>query len=378
MQTPVFLDYHSTSPCLPSVISAMLPYFAGADFGNPAGRNGHHARAAAALQQSVTHIAQLIGAHPAEITLTSGATEANNLALAGMAGAAVDTARNEILISAMEHDSLWQTAAMLEKRGYKLRLIPVTSEGFVMPETVAAMVSDKTLLVSVMLANHEIGTVQDIAAMTPIVRKAGAAFHTDATQAAGRMTLDVKALGVDMLSFSAHKLGGPQGIGALYVRAQSAFPLMPQSFGGGQQRLRAGTVPLALAVGFGQACRDAARDMHVQQQHRQDCAALFLETLKADGVAFHLNGAAENRLAGSLNLYLPDVRAVDLLWEMSSSVTLSSGAACAAGKPSRTLSAIGCTDVRIDGSIRLCFGCENTPAEAVFAAHAITEALQKI
>lgn len=361
--TPVFLDHHATMPCDPSVIAAMQPYFAKACSG---------AAAKKAFAGALQNISAVIGAMPHDITITSGATEANNIAILGTAAAAGD-ARREILVSAIEHDSVVEPAKSLAAQGYVLKTIPVDADGFVSPDAVAKMLSDKTLLISVMLANHEIGTLQKLGEIAVLAKNSGVLCHTDATQAVGKIPVDVKALGVDMLSFSVHKLGGPQGIGALYMRQTPPLPLTRIIHGGQQQKMRAGTVPLALAVGFGKACEVAAVDMDAHAQIRRACATVFLETLHDAGVPYHLNGSPENRLAGSLNIRIKDVSADDLVLSLSSDVIFSTGAACQNGAPSRVLSALGMDAVEIAQSIRICFAGYNTPAQASFAAQKIAD-----
>lgn len=361
--TPVFLDHHATMPCDPSVIAAMQPYFAKACSG---------AAAKKAFAGALQNISALIGAMPHDITITSGATEANNIAIGG-AAAAAGNVRREVLISAIEHDSVFEPAKALAAQGYVVKTIPVDADGFVSPDAVAGMLSDQTLLVSVMLANHEIGTIQKVNDIAAMAKSVGALSHTDATQAVGKIPVNVKDLGVDMLSFSAHKLGGPQGIGALYMRQTPPLPLARIIHGGQQQKMRAGTIPLALAVGFGKACAVAAKNMDAHAQTRRECAKVFLQTLQDAGITYHLNGSPENRLAGSLNIRIKDVSADDLVLSLSPDVIFSTGAACQNGAPSRVLAALGMDVVDIAQSIRICFAGYNTPAQASFAAQKIAD-----
>jgi len=375
IKKPVYLDYHATSPCHPAVIAAMLPYFSAEKFGNPAAKASLQGRrAAASLQDALQRIAALIGGAAEDITLTSGATEANNLALLGAASQA-DAGRREILISAIEHDSIVKSAQELQKRGFVLRTIPVTAQGFVDMDAARAMITDQTFLVSVMLANHEIGTIQPLADIVQMAHAAGALCHTDATQAAGKMNIDVAQLGVDMLSFSGHKLSGPVGIGALYVRPVPAPAIRRVVFGGRQQKLRAGTVPLALAVGLATACDRAAMHMDTNAAHKSNLAEIFLQILSHEGIAYTLNGAAENRLPGSLNICLPGINAVDVLLDLAEEIGLSAGAACTAenGKPSAVLQAIGLSDEDIAQTLRICMGTETTEPEAQYAARTLAQ-----
>lgn len=375
MKKPVYLDYHATSPCHPDVIAAMLPYFSAEKFGNPAAKASLQGRrAAASLQDALQKIGNLVGVAAEDITLTSGATEANNLVLLGAASKA-PAEKREILISAIEHDSIVKSAQELEKRGFVLRYMPVTKAGFVDVDAARAMISDKTFLVSVMLANHEIGTVQPVADIAQWAHAAGALCHTDATQAAGKIAIDAAQLGVDMLSFSSHKLSGPVGIGALYVRPSPPVAIRRVVFGGRQQKLRAGTVPLALAVGFATACDIAGEHMAAYTTHKSALAQAFLQVLAREGISYTLNGAAENRLAGSLNICLSGINAVDVLLDLAEEIGFSAGAACTAenGKPSAVLQAIGLSDEDIAQSLRICMGAETTLAEAQYAANTLAQ-----
>lgn len=368
MKKPVYLDYHATTPCDPAVITEMMPYFGMDKFGNPDARTHLHGRnAAETLRRAKADIAALIGAEADHITLTSGATEANNIVLQGVARAAKNS-RNEILVSAIEHDSIFN--AKID--GVEIKKIPVTSDGFVDPEAVKKMISDKTLLVSVMAANHEIGTIQPTGEIAPIARSAGALFHTDATQTAGKISLDMNA---DFVTFSAHKIYGPVGIGALYAGPQAQPKISPLFFGGQQQKLRSGTLPLALAVGFAAACRISRQQMPEEQARLKKFGDLFLAGISG----LKINGALSPRLPGSFNLCLPGVNAEQFLLDISPELSMATGSACASSsrKPSHVLQAIGLSDEGIFASIRLSFGRCTTEEEVVFAAKAIQKAVGK-
>ncbi len=328
---PVYLDYHATTPCDPAVVEAMLPYFS-AEFGNEGSRNETGRRAARVLAAAKKDIAALIGAAPESLILTSGATEANNMALRGIAMAA--GGRNEILIGALEHDSVRGTAETLSREGFKVGIIPATAAGFIEPEAVAERVSGKTLLVSVMAASHELGTIQPVADICRISHEAGALFHCDATQAAGKIPLNVAAMDIDLLSFSAHKLYGPQGIGALYARTTPPVKLTPLMCGGSQQRgLRPGTIPLAPAAGFGTACRIAADRMEADRQHLQFLSELLLKKLRAGMPGMEVNGGLTPRLPGSLNIRIPGACAEDILLDLANDLCLSTGRGLRIGPP---------------------------------------------
>jgi cysteine desulfurase len=352
-RTPVYLDYHATTPCDPAVVDAMIPYFGAEKFGNANARtHAHGRRAAEALAQAKAEIAALVNTTPETLTLTSGATEANLMALS-----ATQTSRTEILVGALEHPSVFDAAL---QSGLSVKNIPATPDGFIMPDALRALISNQTRLVSVMLANHEIGTIQPVAALAEIAREAGALFHCDATQAVGKIPVDVLALGVDFLSFSAHKLYGPQGIGALYARSGSLQ--------------RPGTVPLALAVGMAAACRIAGEKMQGEAQRLQGLTDIFLQMLQSNLPQIQVNGALSPRLPGSLNLRLPGINAEDLLLDLADDLYLSTGAACASKtrQPSPVLKAIGLSDTEISNSIRLSLGRMTTHEDVLFAAERIT------
>ncbi len=354
LNTPVYFDCHATTPCDPAVIEAMIPYFGIEKFGNANARthaNGRHA--AKALAQASAEIAALINATPESLTLTSGATEANRLALATTL-----SPRTEILISAIEHPSVFEAA---RQSGLLVKIIPATPEGFITPDALRAAISDKTRLVSVMFANHEIGTIQPVAELAAIAHEAGALFHCDATQAVGKIPVDVKALGVDFLSFSAHKIYGPQGIGALYARSGTVQ--------------RSGTVPLALSVGMAASCRIAAELMQSEAERLRGLMDFFLQTLQAGLPGIQVNGALSSRLPGSLNLRLPGLNAEDVLLDLADELCLSTGAACVSKtrQPSPVLKAIGLSDIDIASSIRLSPGRMTTREDMAYAAEKLLE-----
>lgn len=377
MKKPVYLDYHSTTPCDPRVIEAMVPYFGG-KFGNPGATSHAHGRAAAkALEEAKEGAAALIGAHGESLTITSGATEANNLALMGMAEVATD--RREIVITAIEHNCVSNTAAHLAKKGFTVKTVPVNRDGFVEPAELKKHVNEKTLLVSVITASHELGTLQPLRDCSDAAHAAGAVFHTDAVQAAGKIPLDVEALGVDMLSYAPHKFYGPLGVGALYVRQRPPVAIDRITFGGAQQRLRAGTVPLPLVAGFAEACRVALEGMEQNARRANALTAGFLKQLQ-DGIPGLAVNGGMLRLPGLLNIRLPGVEAQDIMLELADDLCMSTGAACAsaARKPSPVLKAIGLSDMDVNCSLRLSLGRQTTEEELSFAAERLSEGVRKL
>lgn len=371
---PIYLDAASTTPCAPEVVAAMAPCWQ-EGFGNAAAQGTEGRRAAAAVRTAKENIAALIGAGAEGITLTSGASEANALAILGAAAAAHGGARREILVSAIEHDSISALAPQLAVMGFDVKTIPVDAKGTVTPATLQSMLSPQVFLVSVIAAGHETGVLQDIPALCAAAQAAGALFHTDAVQAAGKVPLQAAAWGVDMMSLCAHKIYGPQGIGALYVRPSPPLKIMPLWGGGGAQALRGGTLPLALAAGFGAACRLAAEEMQNRRDNAQACRAAFLDVLARSGADFEVNeGALGMQLPHILSLHLRGIDAADMMMALTGQVSFSTAAACrsASGKTSAVLAAMGQDAVRAAQSIRLSFGAEVTPESAAAAAGYIT------
>ena len=376
IRTPVYLDHHSTTPCAPEVLEAMLPCLQG-EFGNPSAISHARGRAAAKrVEDAKTQIATLVGSAPEAVVFTAGASEANNLALAGLARQAPG-GRDEVLISAIEHPSVRAAAGRLAGSGFRVAELPVTAEGFVDPDLVRARVSQRTLLVSVMAANHEIGTLQPVAEIAAAAHAAGALFHTDATQAVGKVAINVERAGIDLLSLSGHKFYGPPGIGALLVRQKPPLALDPLILGGGQQGgLRSGTVPLALAVGLGAACKLAGLRMSADAERLTS----LLDALRAGIPGLRVNGSLTRRLPGSLNLCFPGVPAADLLLDLADDLCLATGSACASGSngPSPVLKAIGLADEDCAASVRISLGRASTAAEVDFAAQCLIAALRRI
>jgi cysteine desulfurase len=372
LQLPVYLDHHATTPVDPRVLDAMLPYFA-ERFGNP--HSAQHAygwAAEQAVDAARAQVAALIGALPEAIVFTSGATEANNLAIHGVVRA---RDRRHVVTCVSEHLCVLQTCRALRREGFEVTELPVAPDGLIDLDALRSALRPDTALVSIMAANHETGVLQPLARIGMLCRERGVFLHTDAAQAAGQVSLDVTALGVDLMSLSAHKLNGPKGIGALYVR--SGVRLVPLFAGGGQERgLRPGTLPTALCVGFGEACALTRAELHVEAARVRALRDRLYDGLRQALPEIRLNGAAEPRLPNNLNLCLPGVDAEDLLAELPE-LALATGAACASAtqEPSPVLRALGLSDEDIQGSIRIGLGRTTTAIEIEFAIERIVAAI---
>ena len=369
---PIYLDNQATTPCDPRVVAAMLPYFSEA-FGNP--HSVEHAlgrEAEAAVARARAEVAALIGATPREIVFTSGATESNNLAIKGAArfAARMGNPRRRLITLATEHKCVLQATADLAEEGFEPVFLPVRPDGRLDPEALRMALATPTLLVSVMAANNETGVLQDIAALAALAHQAGALFHTDAAQAVGKIPIDVTAQGIDLLSISGHKLYGPKGVGALYVRHRPRVRLAPLISGGGQERgLRSGTLPAPLIVGFGAACRIAGAEMAAEAERLAGLRERLLARLGDAIPGISVNGSREHRLAGNLNLAFPAARAETLLADLPD-LCLSTGSACssAAVEPSYVLGAMGVPAEVAARSLRIGIGRFTSAAEIDLAA----------
>lgn len=374
MKCPVYLDYQASTPPDPRVIAAMRPWLEDG-FGNPHSEHAHGWKAAQAIEEAASAVATLIGAAPGEIVFTSGASEANNLALQGIARSARRRG-DHIVICATEHKCVLATAAWLKRQGFRTDTIPVGRDGLIDLHALARALGPDTALVSVMTANNEIGVIQPVAEIGAICYERGIPFHTDAAQAAGKIPINVHTQHIGMLSLSGHKMYGPKGIGALYVARPLAAILEPLIVGGAQQGgLRAGTVPAFLCAGLGAACRIADQQMEEDHAHCDGLRAAFLEILRARLPDIVINGHPARRLPGNLNLRFPGVAADSLLTALHGQVSASSGSACNAGliEPSYVLRALGLNDDEVNSSVRFGFGRFTTIKEILFAAEVITD-----
>ena len=371
---PIYLDYQATTPCDPRVVEAMLPFFT-ERFGNPhSAQHGYGGQAEAAVETARAQIAALIGAEPREIVFTSGATEANNLAIKGVARFHRER-RGHLVSCTTEHKCVLEAVRRLEREGTRVTRLAVGADGLVDLAELEAALTEETALVTIMAVNNEIGVIQPLAEIGAICRAAGALFHSDCAQAVGKMPLDVNAMNIDLMSISGHKMYGPKGIGALYVRRRPRVRLVPLIDGGGQERgNRSGTLPTPLCVGLGVACRIAGDEMAGEAVRLRGLRDRLMDGLTArlDGV--FVNGGMARRIPGNLNLSFAGVEAQALM-EAMPDVAVSTGSACtsAAVEPSYVLRAIGLDDARADGSIRFGVGRFTTEAEIDHVIDAVVE-----
>lgn len=366
MTRPIYLDYNATTPIAPEVIDAMLPYLR-EHFGNPSSSHAYGQAARDAIERSRGQVAALIGAQPVEILFTGSASEANNLAIIGVARALLGRGRH-LVTSAVEHPSVAAPMAWLRDQGWELSVLPVDREGLVAPEVLAAALREDTVLVSVMHANNEVGTIQPIARLASIARARGVLFHCDAAQSLGKIPVDLGTLGVDLLSIAGHKLYAPKGVGALYLRAGT--PIAPIQHGAGHERgLRPGTENTPHLVGLGAAAELAGRRLAAGGERIRGLRDRLHAAL-ADAVPeLLLNGHPMARLPGTLNLSFPGVSGRDLL-AATAGIAASLGSACHSGDQavSGVLGAMGIEPWRAAGAIRLSLGEPTTPQEVDTAA----------
>jgi cysteine desulfurase len=370
MEAPIYLDYQATTPVDERVLDAMLPYFRDR-FGNASSRQHAYGwQAERAVSAARAQVAELVGAETDELFFTSGATEANNTVLFGYTSS-FPAGTSHVVTVTTEHRAVLDPCAALARSGAEVSYLPVDERGVVDFEDLRAAITGRTRLVSVMLANNEIGTIQRLAPLIAICRERNIAFHTDVTQAAGRIPVNLRDMDVDFASFSAHKLYGPKGIGALYRRRRApAIPLQPLLFGGGQEHgLRAGTLNVPAIVGFGRACALCHDEIPREQIHLEFLRNRFINELRSAGDAFAINGHPTDVLPGTLSIAFDGIDATALLRRLPM-LALSTGSACSTGQegPSHVLKALGLSPSRARGTVRLSFGRFSSDAEAVAAA----------
>jgi cysteine desulfurase len=382
VKLPIFMDSQSTTPMDPRVLEAMLPYFT-EKFGHPGSRNHSFGwEAEAGVERGREQLAKLIGARdPKEIVFTSGGTESDNLALKGVAEMYREKG-NHVVTTVIEHRAVLDTCRRLEKQGYTVTYVPVAADGIVDVEAIRGALTGKTILISVMFANNEIGTIQPMAEIGRLAKEKGILFHTDATQAVGKIPVDVERMGIDLLTCSAHKMYGPKGIGALYVRRRAPrVRIAPMIDGGGHERgTRSGTVPVPLAVGFGKAAEicgqvmveDSARLAKLRDKLQDKILSTVDET--------YLNGHPEKRLPHNLNISFAYVEGESVLMGLNKEVALSSGSACTSStlEPSYVIAALGVGAELAHSSIRYGLHRFTTEEEVDYVAHRTIEVVKRL
>jgi cysteine desulfurase len=375
---PVYLDNQATTRCDPRVASVMLPWFT-EHYGNP--HSVEHVmgtEAEAAVEDARAQVAALVGADAKELVFTSGATESNNIAIKGAARHAQRSGndRRRVVTVATEHKCVLESVGDLAEEGFEPVFLPVRPDGLLDPDALREALTVPTLLVSVMAVNNEIGVVQDIPGLAAIAKQSGALFHTDIAQATGKIPVDLTAWKVDLASVSGHKIYGPKGVGALFVRRRPRVRLAPLFSGGGQERgLRSGTLPAPLIIGLGEACRLAQAEMADEAKRFAGLRDRLLDRLRTAIPELGLNGSTQDRIAGNLNLTFPGVTAADLMARVPD-LCVSTGSACssAAIEPSYVLRAIGLSDDAASRTLRIGIGRFTSAADIDYAAAALTAA----
>jgi cysteine desulfurase len=380
VKLPIYMDHHATTPVAPEVFEAMRPFFV-ETFGNAASRTHAFGWAAeAAVEAARAQIAGLIGCKPVEIAFTSGATEADNLALKGVAYAYRERGTH-LIASQIEHHAVLDSCKRLEKEGFQITYLAVDRTGLVDPDDLAKALTPRTILVSVMLANNEVGTIQPLPEIGRLCKERGVLLHSDAVQAIGKIPVNVDALGVDLMSLTAHKLYGPKGVGALYVRMGSPrVKLIPQMDGGGHERgRRSGTLNVPGIVGFGKACELAGQLMAREAAHLTAMRERLFTGITSRLGHVHLNGHPTRRLPGNLNVSFGFVDGESLLMSLKE-VAVSSGAACtsASMEPSHVLRAMGLKEDLANSSIRFGLGRGNTEEEVDYVCDRVVEQVTRL
>jgi cysteine desulfurase len=382
LKLPIFMDSQSTTPVDPRVLEEMIPYFT-EKFGHPASRNHPFGwEAEGGVDKAREQIAKLIGARdPKEVVFTSGGTEAINLALKGVAEMYREKG-NHIVTTTIEQRATLDVCKRLERQGFEVTYVPVGREGLVDVEAVRAALTDKTILISIMFANNEIGTIQPVAELGKLAKEKGIIFHTDATQAVGKIPVDVEAMGIDLLSMTAHMLYGPKGVGALYVRRKSPrVRLAPMVDGGGHERgMRSGTVPVPLVVGFGKAAEISREVMGEESKRLAALRDRLQEQIVSKVDEAYVNGHPERRLPHNLNISFAYVEGESVLMGLNREAALASGSACTSAtlEPSYVISALGVDSELAHSSIRFGLHRFSTEEEVDFVAQKTVEVIHRL
>ena len=373
LNVPIYLDYQSTTPTDPRVLETMLPFFFEKP-GNPHSRTHSYGRQAQdAVESARANIANIIGSAPREVIFTSGATESNNLALKG-AAQFYGNEKSRIVTITTEHKCVLETCQHLSSNGYEVIFLPVEKNGLIDLDRLASHLTDDTLLVSIMAAHNEIGVIQQIASIGSLCGQRGILFHTDAAQAVGKIPIDVNAMNIDLMSISSHKVYGPKGIGALYVRRRPRVRLNAQIDGGGQERnLRSGTLPTPLCVGLGSACQIACDELEQESQRLQNLRDRLYEGILKELPDVMVHGHRKLRLPGNLNLTFPGLNS-EVIMEAIPDIAISSGSACTSTsiEPSYVIRALGLSQEIARGSLRFGIGRFTTEAEIDYSIDRIT------
>src|ERR1700692_3058897 len=380
VKLPIYMDAHATTPMDPRVLEAMMPFFT-AKFGNAASRNHSFGwEAEQAVEKAREQVAKLIGATAKEIIFTSGATESNNLAIKGIAEMYKERG-NHIITQVTEHKAVLDTCKRLEKYGYRVTYLPVKADGLIDIEDLKRAMDDKTILVSIMAANNEIGVLQPIREIGKICHEKGVIFHTDAVQAVGKVPVNVIADNIDVLSLSAHKIYGPKGVGALYVRRRNPrVQIAAQIDGGGHERgMRSGTLNVPGIAGLGKACEIAYNEMENEAAYLRGLRDGLKAKLESELDYVHVNGSWAHRLPGNLNMSFVYVEGESLLMGIND-VAVSSGSACTSAtlEPSYVLKALGVGEDLAHTSIRFGLGRFNTQEEVDYVTNRVVEVVQRL
>src|SRR5256886_3258833 len=380
VKLPIYMDNHATTPVDPRVLDAMMPYLTN-QFGNAASRNHQFGwEAEQAVEQGRKQIADLIGADPREIVITSGATESDNLAVKGVAWMYREKG-DHIITCVTEHKAILDTCKHLEKDGYRITFLPVDNKGLVDLDDLRKAITDKTILISIMTANNEVGVVQDIKEIGKIARERGVLFHTDAVQAAGKVPFNVNEMNVDIASLSAHKFYGPKGVGPVSVRSRNPRVLLaPIIDGGGHERgMRSGTLNVPGIVGFGKAAELCRQDMATESERLRGLRDYLNEKLHKNLDELYINGSMEHRLPHNLNISFAYVEGESLLMGIND-VAVSSGFACtsASPEPSYVLKAVGAGDELAHSAIRFGLGCWTTKEEVDYVVNKLTTVVTRL
>lgn len=378
---PIYMDHHATTPVDPRVLEAMLPYFTEV-FGNAASIDHEYGLdAARAVETARQQVASVINARPEEIVFTSGATEADNLAILGTVEQYANRG-NHIITCVTEHKAVLDTCAYLERKGCQVTFLPVDHQGLVDPDDIRRAITSNTVLISIMMANNEIGVIAPVAEIGRVAKEHGVPFHTDAAQAVGHVPVDVVALGVDLMSISAHKVYGPKGVGALYVRRSSPrVRLVEQMHGGGHERgFRSGTLNVPGIAGLGEALEIAHKEADVERQRLRSLRDRLWAELQAGLGDLLLNGHALQRLPHNLSVAIPGIESRSLLVQLRRDVVLSIGSACTTAKvePSHVIVALGFGEERAHSSVRFGLGRQNTDADVDYVVQRMTKAIRDL